>query len=122
MRHEIPSEFSDEEKWLNFFSKKAFIWGGATLGIGLVLANVLKPFGLFVPMLVISIIATLAMVGLIMIKKPEGDYVNGSGLSYMEILLRIKGRRSRKVIYLLGYDEIDRFYGERDAMKKGAKK
>lgn len=116
--YEIPSEFTDEEKWLKFFPRKAFIAGGVCMGVGVIFANILKGAGLFVPVLVFFGIITAVMVLLIMVKKPEGDYLKGSGQAYGDLLIKRILRKRKSCIYVLGYDDYKRY----NVKKKNGKK
>lgn len=105
MTEEIPSEFTDEEKWLKIFPMKAFIALGVGAAMTLLLANIFKLIAaaLFVPVMIIGGIETAVVIALIMIPKSETEWMTGGGQSYASIILKKILRKANRCIYVLGY-------------------
>ena len=103
MSHEIPSEFTDEDRWLNLFSTKSF----AVLGVGGVLTlGLYKFFGLFSISLVggiLGFLVTAFATGLTMIPKMGDDYLRGAGQKLDRLLLLWIVRKRNRCIYVKGY-------------------
>ena len=103
MTEEIPSEFTDEEKWFKFFPKTAFIALGVGTLFTLLLANLLKGAGLFMATVITGAIPTIICVALIMIPKPDTEWLKGGGQSYSTLIIKRLLRRMKRCIYVLGY-------------------
>ncbi len=103
MSHEIPSEFTDEDRWLNLFSTKSF----AVLGAGGVLTiGLYKFFGLFSLQMAggaAGLLFSAAATGLTMIPKMGDDYLAGAGQKLDRLLLLRIVRRRNRCIYVKGY-------------------
>lgn len=103
MSHEIPSEFTDEDRWLNLFSTKSF----AVLGVGGVLTlGLYKLFGLFSLSLaggIPGLLLTVFAVGITMIPKMGDDYMTGAGQKLDRLLLLRIVRKRNRCIYVKGY-------------------
>lgn len=103
--HEIPQEFTDEDRWIigRFsLSKKSFamLLGGGGLTFGLY-----KLFSLFhIPVVgvVLGVILTITVVFLTIFPIPESDYIKGGGLTLDVILLRRYVRRRNRIVYIKG--------------------
>lgn len=105
MTEEIPGEFTDEEKWLKFFPKEAFIALGIGVGITLLMANFFKIImaSLFLPILIINGAITAVIVALIMVHRADTEWLTGGGQSYASIIIKKIIRRANRCIYVLGY-------------------
>lgn len=104
MTEEIPSEFTDDEKWFKFFPKTAFLFLVVAIFFILLFANLLKGFGLFVPTIIVGAIPTLIIVALMMIKCPESEYLKGGGQTYWTLFVKKFLRRMKAVLYVRGWD------------------
>lgn len=103
MAHEIPSEFTDEDRWLKIFSTKSF----AVLGVtGIITLLLTKFFGLFGIPLVGAILGGILVVtatGTTMIRKFGDNYLKGAGQTLDRLLILRLIRRRNRVIYVKGY-------------------
>lgn len=104
LRHEIPSEFTDEDRWFKYFTKKtlAFIMAGC-----LIMVFLYKVFALFGGALigvVLGIVITIALAAISMIPVPENQFLRGGGLTLDVIIIRRFIRKGKRVIYVKGYD------------------
>lgn len=104
--YNIPSEFTDEDKWFKFFTKKDM---GVIIATGILtfflyrLAGFL--FGKPLIGLIVGGIIMIVSVCCAMIKLPETLYLEGGGQTILTIILRRLIRRKNKVIYIKGYDD-----------------
>lgn len=105
MAHEIPSEFTDEDRWLNLFSTKSF----AVLGAGgiatLVLCKFLGLFSMQAAGGVLGLLATALATGATMVPKMGDGYMEGAGQKLDRLLLLRLVRRRNRCIYVKGYGE-----------------
>lgn len=109
--HEIPQEFSDEDRWIIgriSLSRKSFIvllaGGGMTYGM-------YKFFSLIdIPVLgvVLGVLLTIVAVFLTIFPIPETDYIKGGGLTLDDILLRRFVRRRNRIVYVKGIREVSK--------------
>lgn len=108
LTYNVPSEFSDEDKWLKYFSKRDL---GILIATGFLTVILYKITGyLFRNPLIGAIIGLLIMavcVGISMIKLPDTLYLSGGGQSILIVLLKRLIRKKNKIIYVRGYDEED---------------
>lgn len=108
MVEEIPSEFTDDERWFRYFPKKAVV----ILAIGFCLAfgsaKVMDVFGLFMPTLIVIAIIAIVLAAMTMIPIPETNYLKGGGQSIMDVVIKIILRKFKKVLYALGYNDYKR--------------
>lgn len=104
-RYSIPSEFSDEDRWFKYFTKRDLI----ALAIGGVITVALYRFtlqfgkpiiGLIIGGIIIAISLSLSMN-----KIPDTFYLKGGGQPIVVYLLKILIRKKKKVIYVKGYSE-----------------
>lgn len=99
----IPSEFSDEDKWFKYFTKKTL---GCTLVSGMLmvlLGNLTLLFGSRAPGLILGSIIVIFVLFITNFKIPETEYLKGAGLTIDVILIRRYLRRRAKCIYVKGY-------------------
>lgn len=103
MSHEIPSEFTDEDRWLNLFSTKSF----AVLGVGGIFTLILYKFlGLFSLQIiggVVGVVVTFLATGATMVPKMGDDYMKGAGQKLDRLLLLRIVRMRNRCIYVKGY-------------------
>lgn len=103
MTHEVPSEFTDEDRWLNIFSTKSFAVLGMT---GMVMLFLIKFFTLFHAAVIGWILGGILVVvgtGITMVKKMGDNYLQGAGQTFDRILFLRMVRKRNKVIYVKGY-------------------
>lgn len=101
--HEIPQEFTDEDKWFVFFTKKNLAF--ALPGVIITFIN-FKVFGFFGKSLVgvvIGLIITAILVAISKVPMPESEYLKGGGLTFDQLLVRRYIRKKNKKIYVKGY-------------------
>lgn len=103
--HEIPQEFSDEDRWVigRFsLSRKSFIvllaGGGLTYGMYKLFSMV----GIPVVGVVLGALFSIVAVFLTIFPIPETDYIKGGGLALDDILLRRFVRRRSRIVYVKG--------------------
>lgn len=106
LREEVPREFSDDERWYRFFTRKSIL---VLLLMGVISLMTVK-FFIWVGMRVLGIYISLALTGivmlLVMLPVPEGDILHGSGCTCDIILLRLLIHRKKNRIYMKGYLEV----------------
>lgn len=102
LRHEIPSKFTDEDRWFKYFTKKTlrFIMVGCLILV--LLYKIFSLFGLAVIGVVFGVVITIALAAISMIPVPENQFLRGGGLTLDIILIRRFIRRGNKVIYVKG--------------------
>lgn len=103
MTHEIPSEFTDEDRWLNLFSTKSFSILGAGSILTLILYKLLGAASLQMAGGAVGLAVTLAATGATMIPKMGDDYMKGAGQKLDRLLLLRIVRRRNRCIYVKGY-------------------
>lgn len=99
----IPSEFSDEDKWFKYFTKKTL---ACTLLSGMfmvLLGNFTSLFGSRAPGLILGSIIVVFVIFITNFKIPETEYLKGAGQTIDVILIRKYLRRRAKCIYVKGY-------------------
>lgn len=103
LRHQIPSEFTDEDRWFKFFTKTTMKY----LIAGLVITYLLfKLFGLIGFSLIGVTIGLVITIGLVFIASypiPETQYIKGANLTIVRILKRRLIRYFNRCIYVKGY-------------------
>lgn len=103
LRHQIPSEFTDEDRWFKFFTKTTLKY----LIAGLVITYLLfKLFGLIGFSLIGVTIGLVITIGLVFIASypiPETQYIKGANLTIVRILKRRLIRYFNRCIYVKGY-------------------
>ena len=103
LKHEIPSEFTDEDKWLKYFSKKSVFVLCITGMIAFLFYQFTSLFG--IPLLGIIIGGCVMAIGVAptMLPRSEMEYLKGGGQTWDLIFLKWLIRKSKKVIYVKGY-------------------
>lgn len=103
--HEIPQEFSDEDRWIIgrvSLSRKSFLvllaGGGLTYGM----FKLFSIIGIPVFGVVFGVVLTIVAVFLTIFPIPETDYIKGGGLTLDVILLRRLVRRRNRIVYVKG--------------------
>ena len=105
LREEVPREFSDDERWYRFFSRKAIL---VLLIMGVVDLAIVKFFTLIhlqTAGIFISIILTAVVMAAVMLPIPEGDVLHGSGSTCDVILFRLYVRQKSSKIYVKGFTD-----------------
>lgn len=105
--YNIPSEFTDEDKYFKFFTKKDLAVIIITGAFTFLLFKIAGHFGRPLVGLIIGIIIMILSIGCSMIKKPSSEYLTGGGQVIMILILRRLIRRKKKVIYIKGYDDLE---------------
>lgn len=104
MKFPIPLEFSDEDKYFKYFTKKNIL---ALLLSGIVCYCIAKLsaalLGTMLPGLIVGLLMVLVIVGVTMLPIPETEYMKGAGLTLDVIIIRRIIRRTSRVIYIKGY-------------------
>lgn len=105
-RYSVPSEFSDEDKWFTYFTKRdlgvLITTGAFTILLYKLSGSLLgKPF----VGLIIGGFIMLISVSCSMIKLPDTMFLTGGSQTILNILLKRFIRRKKKVIYVKGYSE-----------------
>lgn len=102
LTHAIPSEFSDEDKWFKYFTKKmlAFILPGVVLTF--LLFKLLSPYGQGIAGVVIGLTITAVLGAISAIPMPESEYIKGGGLTLDILIARRYIRLKEAVIYAKG--------------------
>ena len=96
----VPSEFKDEDKWFQYFTKKqaAVLVLSLLADYRLVMAASLK--GLLLPALVSAIVFTVFAVGLVMVELPVAAmFSTGGVITLDQWLFRLFLRQRRRVVY-----------------------
>jgi hypothetical protein len=106
LTYSIPSEFSDEDRWFKFFTKKdvgvLVVTGALTIFLYKTTGTLFgKPFiGLLVGGIIMAISLFLSMA-----KLPDTMYMAGGGQTIASILLKKLLRKKNKMVYVKGYNE-----------------
>lgn len=103
--YEIPAEFSDEDRWLKFFTKPQALCLSASVLISILLTKMLALISLTVIGIIIGILLVIATLIITMGKMPEANYLRGGGLYFDTILARKFIRKKKRCIYVKGYGE-----------------
>lgn len=102
LREEVPREFSDDERWYRFFTRKSIL---VLLIMGVLSLLIVKFFvwiGLRMAGIYISMVLTGVVMLVVMLPVPEGDILHGSGCTCDIILLRLFIRKRNGKIYMKG--------------------
>lgn len=104
--YNIPSEFTDEDKYFKYFTKKdmavIIVTGALTLLLYKITGSL---FGKPIIGIVIGGIIMIVSIGCAMIRIPETEYLNGGGQTILTLLIRRLVRKNNKLIYIKGYDD-----------------
>lgn len=96
LREEVPREFSDDERWYRFFTRKSIV---VLLTMGVVSLILVKIFG-FIGFHTAGVYISLILSGIVMLAVmlpiPEGDVIHGSGCTCDVILFRMFVRMRKK--------------------------
>ena len=103
--YDIPPEFTDEEKWLKFFSTKQAKVFLATGMITVALSKICGIFGNAAVGAVTGIFFMTVCLVLVSIPIPVENYLKGGGLTLDIVLARRYMRWRNKGIYVLGYHD-----------------
>lgn len=101
--YSIPSEFTDDDKWLKYFTKKSLL---ALLLSGMVaygIVLVARLFGALIPGIIIGGLLVVLVTGSTMVPYPETEYMKGGGLTFDVLLARRIIRKMNRCIYVKGY-------------------
>lgn len=100
LRVERPPEFSDDERWWGFFSRKtlivALIFGVIAVG----LCKLLNIFGLLGLGIILGIFLVVIPVGMVIIPVPGNDILNGSGMTLDTMIFNVIVRKKKAHIYI----------------------
>lgn len=103
--YDIPPEFTDEEKWLKFFSTKQAKVFLATGMFTVVLYKICNLFGNAAVGAVTGIFFMVVCMVLVSISIPVENYLKGGGLTLDIVLARRFIRFKSRGIYVLGYHD-----------------
>lgn len=106
LTYSIPSEFSDEDRWFKYFTKRdlgVLVTTGAFTVLLFKLTDSL--FGKPLIGLIIGVIIVLISMACSMVKLPDTLWLKGGCQPIATILLRRLIRRKKRVIYVKGYRE-----------------
>ena len=101
----IPSEFTDEDRWFKFFTKKQLAVVLLNIVWTIALGKLFKLFGIMPVGIAIGVIQTLVVTALAMFRLPESNYLRGGGQIIGVVLLKRMYRRLFACIYVKGYVE-----------------
>ena len=103
---DIPSEFTDEDKWFKFFTKPMLLVIAIGAVITVIVANIFKLFfGVIIPFLIIGFIATAVVVVMMMIPAPSSNVMRGGGESIMDVQLKKRYRKKSRCIWVKGISD-----------------
>lgn len=101
----IPSEFSNESKWLKFFTLKTLVCFVISVMIMILLGIFTQTFGSKVPGLIFGAIIVVFVMCITNIRVPETEYLKGGGQTIDVILIRKYLRKKNRCIYVKGYEK-----------------
>ena len=100
---DVPSEFTDEDKWFVFFTKPMLLVIAVGVVGTVIVANILKLFfGVIIPFLIIGFIATAVVVIMMMIPAPSANVMRGGGETVMDVQLKKRYRKKNRCVYVKG--------------------
>lgn len=99
LREEVPREFSDDERWYRFFTRKSIVVLLVMGVISLLLVKFLGFIGLRTAGVYIALILSGAVMLAVMLPIPEGDVLHGSGCTCDVILFRMLVRKRTGRVY-----------------------
>ena len=98
---DIPSEFTDEDKWFVFFTKPMLLAIAIGVIFTVIVANIFKfLFGFFWPIMIIGLIATAIVVGMMMIPASTNNTMKGGDDSVFVVQIKKWYRRKNRAIYV----------------------
>ena len=104
--HDIPQEFSDEDRFPIYrqitLPKKSFLTLLIGIGLTYVLYRLTSAIHLSVAGIVVGFVLTIVAVVLTLFPLPEEEYIKGGGLTLDLILLRRMVRRRSRLVYAKG--------------------
>ena len=104
---EVPSEFTDEDKWFIFFTKPMLLVAVIGFVLTVITSNLIKLlFGVFWPFMIIGIILTLMVVVMMIIPAPASSVMKGGGDTILAVILKKIYRRKNRIIYVKGVREV----------------
>lgn len=101
--YDIPEEFSDEDRWFKFFTKKQAIMIVAAIGIMVMLVKIFDGAGLAFIGVIFGGLLVIAITVIAMLKLPETNYLRGGGQTLDVILFKRFIRKRNRRIYVKGY-------------------
>jgi len=103
LRHDIPAEFTDEDRWFKFFTKKSLVYIAFGCFITFLLYRLFSNFGYALTGVAIGLFITAVLAFISMFELPGTAYLSGGGLTLDILLKRLYIRKRSKVIYIKGY-------------------
>lgn len=103
MIYSPPPEFTDDDKWFRYFTKKNLYVLVPGLFISAILAKYFVSFGLGIPVFIIVAGITVILTAFTMIPMPGRTYINGGSLTIDVILVRRYIRKKNACLYVRGY-------------------
>ena len=99
----IPSEFTDEDKWFKFFTKKSLV---ALMVSGIIAYGIIwaaRFLGILIPGILVGALLVIIVTGSTMLPYPETEYMRGGGLTLDVLLARRIIRKVNACLYVKGY-------------------
>lgn len=103
LTYDIPSEFSDEDRWFKIFTKKQAIMIAAAAGVMVMLEKIFDKFGLAFVGIILGAILIIVTAVIVMFRIPEMNYLRGGGQTLDIILFKRLVRKRNRYIYVKGY-------------------
>lgn len=105
LREEVPREFSDDERWYRYFTRKSILVLLSMGVISLIIIKFCSFIGITAAGIYMALILTTVAMVAVMLPIPEGDVLHGSGCTCDVILLRMYIRKKKAKLYLKGLQE-----------------
>lgn len=107
LRVERPPEFSDDERWWGFFTRKSLLVALVSVGVSIVLTKFLGTFELTVLGIIISMFIVVVSIGLVIIPVPGNDVLHGSKLKLDIMIFYLTVRKKKACIYCKRHEPMD---------------
>ena len=86
---EVPSEFTDEDKWFVFFTKPMLFVAVIGIVLTVITSNLIKVlFGVFWPFMIMGLIFSAIVVALMVIPAPASSVMKGGGDTILTVILK----------------------------------
>ena len=101
----IPSEFTDEDKWFRYFTKKSLLALAISgmIAYGIIMLG--KLLGGLIPAIIVGGLFVAIVTGCTMLPYPDTEYLKGGGMTLDVLFIRRIIRRSNKKLYVKGYSQ-----------------
>lgn len=105
LREEVPREFSDDERWYRYFTRKSIMVLLCMGVLSLIIIKFCSLIGVQIVGIYLALVLTTVAMVAVMLPIPEGDVLHGSGCTCDVILLRMYIRKKKARLYLKGFQE-----------------